>query len=249
MRSLKSPRLLGAAVLLATLAVHTAQAAPVTLHTSRVSLDPNDVVDWGLWLADFGASTSPLNVTSAGGIDVDAINPEGFTRLTQDTSYFGDFTSGENILTSSGHVDEFDVQAGPFSSWIAFQFDTPVFGAGINIQANNFGPYEASIEVFDAFAFSLGLFTGNGISGVGDGTLLYLGVTSTLAEISTVIVRLTEYTDPDEDGFFGLGVNQLDIVAAEEAPAVPEPATLSLLALGGAALAIARRRRTVSKQA
>ena len=80
--------------------------------------------------------------------------------------------------------------------------------------------------------------SGDTQDGSGD---VYLGALSTLNEISRIVYTITAVTDSGV-GFNGFVVNQLDVTQADQGPTpVPEPATLSLLALGGIAI-VARRR-------
>jgi hypothetical protein len=98
------------------------------------------------------------------------------------------------------------------------------------------------LEVFDGAA-SRGAFSVAGLTlGLEDGSAPFLGALSDSTNITSAVFTLTSNTD------FGFGVNRLltadgdGTVPVEPGPAVPEPATLTLVA-GGIAVLAARRRR------
>jgi hypothetical protein len=206
---------------------------------SAAALGANDFFDWGqVRVLDGGgnpvAQPSPQSVTSNLGRTASISDGVAFTGLVEGTDWIGNFLAGENVLYSGDGND-------PTAAAKAFSVDfaTAVRGTGLQITPAAFLDFDASLEVFNG-ATSLGLFTVSGVmTGFEDGTAPFLGALSDSSNITRAVFTLTSNAD------FGLGVNRLLTADSPGTPPnspVPEPGTLSLLAIGAAG-ALARRRR------
>jgi hypothetical protein len=226
------------------LGICTASAAEATTIQigSAALLGANDFFDWGQVRVVDGTNTavdqpSPRTVTSGLGRTATVSDGGALTAAIEGIDWFGDFLPGQNVLYSG----DFDDPAAAAST-ITVNFATAVKGLGLQIQSANFLNFSASLEVFDGAA-SLGAFSVAGLTlGLEDGSAPFLGALSDSTNITSAVFTLTSNTD------FGFGVNRLltadgdGTVPVEPGPAVPEPATLTLVA-GGIAVLAARRRR------
>jgi hypothetical protein len=221
----------------------TRSAAASTIQIgSAAALGANDLFDWGqVRVLDGGgnaiAQPSPRNVTSNLGRTATVSDGGSFTGLVEGTDWFGNFTAGERLLYSGDAND-------PSAAATAFtvNFNTAVGGLGLQITSAAFFDFDASLEVFNGAA-SLGLFSVSGImTGFEDGSAPFLGALSGSSNITRAVFTLTSNTD------FGFGVSRLLTADAagtppvDPGPAVPEPGTLSLLAIGAVGTFVRRRR-------
>lgn len=197
----------------------TAQAA--TFVSSRDALEANDLVDWSVLGSTFTPVTNPFVTTSSSGLDINASIPSGsFLRIDQTPVFPGAFDVGDALLfTGLGNP-------GP----LTITFNTPVFGAGTQIQSDpaNIPNYTATIEAFDSFDNSLGSFDITSISKREAGSgVSFVGVSDSKGEIKKVVLNTEE-----EGDFVPFALNELSI---KTSAAVPEPSSmLGLLLLGTA---------------
>jgi len=235
---MSKPRLAVVALLLVMIA-RTAQGSTFQIG-SAAALGANDFFDWDQVRAVDGggnalALPSPRTVTSNLGRSAGISDGGSFSGLVEGTDWFGDFASGDRVLYSG---DPNDPAAAANAFTIAF--NTAVRGVGLQITSGAFFDFDASLELFNG-GTSLGLFTvGGTLLGVEDGSAPFLGALSDSANITSAVFTLTSNTGA------GFGVNRL-LTADGRDPLpdpgaqVPEPGTLSLLAIGTAG-ALARRR-------
>ncbi len=195
----------------------TAQAA--TFVDSRDALEANDLVDWSVLGPTFTPVANPFVTTSSSGLDVSASIPSGsFLRIDQTPAFPGAFDVGDALLfTQLGNP-------GP----LTVTFNTPVFGAGTQIQSDpvNLPNYTATIEAFDSFNNSLGSFELTSISKREAGSgVVFVGVSDSNPNIKKLVLNTQEE-----------GVNvpfALNEVSLKTSAAVPEPSSmLGLLVLG-----------------
>jgi hypothetical protein len=197
----------------------TAQAA--TFVDSRDTLEANDLVDWSVLGSTFTPINNPFVTTSSSGLDVNASIPSGsFLRIDQTPVFPGAFDVGDALLfTGLGNP-------GP----LTVTFNTPVFGAGTQIQSDpaNIPNYTATIEAFDSFDNSLGSFDITSISKREAGSgVSFVGVSDSNGEIKKVVLNTEE-----EGANVPFALNELSL---KTSAAVPEPSSmLGLLLLGTA---------------
>ncbi len=208
----------------------TAQAA--TFVDSRDALGSNDSVDWSVLGSTFTPVSNPFETTSLAGLDVNASIPAGsFLRIDQTPVFPGAFDLGDALLfTGLGNP-------GP----LTIQFDTPVFGAGTQIQSDprNIPNYTATIEAFDSFDNSLGSYQLPGVSQRAAGSgVLFVGVSDSSGDIKKLVLNTEE-----EGSNVPFALNEVSLRTNSET--VPEPSSmLGLLVLGtaGAVLKLSRVR-------
>ncbi len=204
--------------------VSTAHAAAIQV-SSAAALGSNDFIDWGQ-LAEFSNPANGTVVTSNNGGTATIATPGEFTARVESSSWFGNFTPGDNLLSTD--VSSFTIN-----------FTAPVAGLGAQIQGDAYGPFTASLQLFDSLLNPI-FFTSGVSSGAQDGSAVFLGALSDAVNVASAVFTLTSSANPAIPGF---AVNRLLLTDQPFQTTVPEPATLALLALGGAAAAFARRRR------
>ena len=199
-----------------------ASASTLTLVTDRAQLPHADLIRWsdlGGDLTDLGAT---FTTTSVGG-EV-AATVSGATRfaLFSGSTFNADFDPGNTVLSL------FDVINGnPTSGVIKLQFNHAVMGGGAQIQSNLQGNFTAFLSALDAAGNVIGAAVSiNGTNGLsGDGSAAFLGIRSDAQDIFGLQFSLAD----------GFAINDVSVTS------VPEPTTLTMLALGTALLRIRRR--------
>lgn len=201
----------------------TAQAA--TLVDSRDDLQANDSVDWSVLGPTFTPVSNPFSIRSLGGVDLDVSIPsKEFLRIDQTPVFPGAFDVGEALLfTGLGNP-------GP----LTITFDTPVFGAGTQIQSDplNTPAYTATVEAFDNFDNSLGSFEIAGVSRRDAGSgVLFVGVFDTSGDIKKLVFNTQE-----EGDIVPFAFNEVSLRTNLEA--VPEPESMLGLLVFGTGVAV-----------
>ena len=178
-------------------------AAPVVV-TSRAALAGNDFIDWGGFGVPFTVVSNPSDISSNTSIITATVSmPSGqFERRDQSNGWDGNFASGDHLLWTEGNN-------GP----MVISFDNPVNGAGAQIQADIYGTFTATINVYNNADTLIGSFNLTGSSTANaDNSTIFLGVMDT----SNTIKRI-EYSVSSGD----FAVNQLDLIGPSKSMSVP----------------------------
>lgn len=207
--------------------------AIITQVTSAGSLAADDFINWGQLGSGPDTTVVPLptSVVSDLGKSATISDVPVCWAVEQGSSWAGNFTPGERLFYQ------------PFAGSYTISFATPVQGAGFNIQAGYYGVFTATLSAYGSgnVLFDTVQVTGNS-TGDADGSAVFLGLTSDLADITAITINAQQIVNPLEgiiDTSFA--INQLQIVS-NVAP-VPEPASASILVLGGATMLLLGRRR------
>lgn len=195
----------------------TAQAA--TFVDSRDALQANDIVDWSVLGSTFTTYPNSFVTTSSAGLDVNASIPSGnFLRIDQTPVFPGAYDVGDALLfTGLGNP-------GP----LTLTFDTPVFGAGTQIQSDpaNIPNYTATITAFDRSDRNLGSFDMTGVSQRSAGSgVLFIGVSDSSGDIKKLVFNTQE-----EGANVPFAINEVSLRTSAD---VPEPSSLLGLLLVG----------------
>lgn len=196
------------------------------------STSPGNVVDSVDW-CQFGCTgaqlATPQPWTSAGGQTglVGLFDTaQGFYNLQQGTSWFGNFTSGMGLVYNGGAGD-----FGNTPTDISVTFDEAQYGVGAYIQADFYGPFAATITLYDASYQLLGSFSANGTSDGNPGTALFIGASDPINPAWAAQFDVVDQFGND------------DIAIGTVLMSTPEPESLLLMgsALLGLAAFICRR--------
>jgi len=203
--------------------VGAAHAATIQLG----SLTGNDFIDWKQMSSSYTEAapiigTSVIVTTNLGRF-VTAANPDGTAWFREGSLWLGDFAPGEYLLSADAQSE-------------VLTFTTPVAALGAQIQATAFGIFAAQLQLFDSLNNLLGTFSVLGSNdGSEDDSNPFLGAASDSANIAKAIFSIT-FNNQD----FGLGLGRVELSDTSRVVVTPEPATLTLMAIG--AVGIIRRR-------
>ncbi|GIL40915.1 PEP-CTERM sorting domain-containing protein [Roseiterribacter gracilis] len=207
--------------LLSLTALLVAFAAPASASIIGVSALPgaNDHIAWSEFGGDGTGISTPDTRLSAGGHTVGVHASDGILRVAlEGTSHSGGFTAGTYLLTHSGTDDRV---------WISFD-DQTVRGVGFHIEPNATGAFTATLIAHATDGSILGSATFPGTATTtSDGTAPFAGLLSDSFDIAWVEFSVTQ---PGSEFPFGANLTIDTAVFIERAAAVPEPASLLLLA-------------------
>jgi hypothetical protein len=144
---------------------------------------------------------------------------QDFYNPQQGTSWIGNFPTGMGLIYN-GFV------FGGQQLGIVTTFDSGISGVGAYIQADIFGPFSATITLFDQNNNSLGSFTANGVSNNNVGTALFIGASSLSGAVFAAQFDLVDVNGTED---FAIGTVNFN--------SVPEPS--SLLLFGSSAIGVA----------
>lgn len=138
---------------------------------------------------------------------------QGFYNLQEGVTWNGQFANGQGILYNGALF-------GNTPADFAATFDEGLYGAGAYVQSDYYGPFSATIQLFDSSYQLLGSFTTTGISGYGPGTALFIGAYDSTPDVWAVELGVVDQ--------FGINDIAMGTMGLDVAPA-PEPSTLLLL--------------------
>jgi hypothetical protein len=200
--------------------VSASSGAQILEVTSRTGLGGTDLVNWGQFGISYTNVAQSSTFTSNNGLtgQISTSDSSQMQIRQQENGWSGNFTQGDYALwaqTPGGYLN--------------IAFNNPVSAAGANIMSNPYGSFNATITAYDSSNNQLGTFTEAGDSnGNNDGSAIFLGVSSTMANIS----KITYTTDTSTNSSFpGFAINQLGI-RQNPSTAVPEPGDLAFLLAG-----------------
>ena len=208
-------------VTIAALAALTCHAfAGVNVLTSRPA--GADDLDWAQLGPAGTVSPSGTIVTTTGSpFQVKVSSDRDLTRYTQSGGWAGNFAAGDELITNVDYTNG-------SGSYIELLGMKTCIDMGANIQSDYYGDYVARISAYDGLDNLLGSFTVSGTSNSnGDGSAVFLGVHSDIGDIHRVVYSLDSANGP------GFALNHVTYNCC--AP-VPEPASMTILGLGAAAL-------------
>ena len=176
-------------------------------------------VSWLTAGVAFTVLDSPVTVAYTGAAgSVVCTNPDplveagkGFERRDQSTGgWGGNFKVGDRLLWTGRIPGSFS--PGPME----IVFSSPVYGAGAQIQADDFGGFVGHLDVYvgaDVTSFTVA----GTASGAADDSAPYMGCLSDAPNITKIVYWVTEADTPPTNNDFA--INQLDLVLTPAAAA------------------------------
>jgi hypothetical protein len=179
----------------------------------------SDMVDWCVqYDCTTGQQLATPQPWSSVGVNTGLVGlvntQQGFFVLQQDTTWNGNFAHNMGLIYNGNAF-------GNTPADIAATFDQGLYGAGAWIQANYFGPFTASITLFDSSYLPLGTFTTSGTSDNNVGTALFIGGYIYTPDVWAVQFDATGSGGNEPD--FAIGTMGLQTTVT------PEPTTLLLM--------------------
>jgi hypothetical protein len=160
------------------------------------------------------------NGGATGTVDLPNDMGQDFYNFQQGNGWSGNFPAGMGLIYNG-----FVFGAQPLD--IAISFASGIAGVGAYIQADKFGPFSATITLFDQNNNSLGSFTANGVSNGTVGTALFIGASN-----STGGVYAAQFNVVDVNGNNDFAIGTVNFNSS-----IPEPS--SFLLFGSSALGVA----------
>ena len=191
-----------------------------------------DTVDWCQFGCAGNQIPTPANFTSAGSNtgEVGLVGSlQGFYNLQDPTTWNGDYPPGMGLVYNG-------VAYGNSPAAIATTFDEGLYGAGAYIQANYYGPFTATITLFDALDQVLGSYTTTGVASDDPSTLLFIGALDTSADVWAAQFDVIDQFGNED---FSIGMEGL---ATSPAVGTPEPSSLMLLGSAFGLVGVIRRK-------
>jgi hypothetical protein len=193
----------------------------------------SDLVDWCVQYGCTNNSapfTTPQSWTSAGGNTgtVGLVGGQSFYNLQEGVTWGGQFTNGMGLIYNGRLFGNSDAD-------IAVTFNQGLYGAGAYIQSDYYGPFTATIELFDSSDALLGSFTTTGTSGYGPGTALFIGGYTFAPDVYGA-----EFNVVDQYGIDDVAIGTMGL---QTTMVTPEPVTMVLFSSFLGLAGLARRRK------
>ena len=166
--------------------------ASITQVTSPSNLLANSTVSIGSLGSSGTIIASGSTATTSSGTSVTFTAASSLFSMEQSLNWTGNFSPGEDLIYSWGNTS------------ITINPSELVQGAGLQIQSGTLGTYYAQLSAIDSAGNTLGSVIGTGTSTTaGDGSALYLGLSSTGYDIDKLVVQLLSPTS--KLGKFSIG--------------------------------------------
>ena len=187
-----------------------------------------DIVDWSQFGPPFTVLSSPQVWTSLLGQTgvVGVVGGGTFERLDQGNGWNGNFLPGSPLIWNQGNGD------------FIFAFDTAVAGVGMAVQADLFGPFTATLTVYDSGGNPFGTTVMNGVSNANaDGSAIFISFNSNVSDIFYAQVGVVDWLGGDSMGACAMSLKPNPGAPSQTDPCTttsptPEPGSLPLLSTG-----------------
>jgi hypothetical protein len=189
-----------------------------------------DTVDWSQLGPSFTILSTPQPFTSAGGITglVGLNDFDPFQIRVQGNGWNGNFFPGESLIWNQD-------QTGLDDSIVAI-FNTGTFGGGVQIQADAYGAFVGTLNVYDTSLNLIATVNENGVSNAhGDGSAIFIGYQSGSANVGAL-----QFLVSDINGANTVAIGTMSIYTSST---VPEPGSLVMFGSGIIGLAGVLRRK------
>src|SRR5215469_4876160 len=147
-----------------------------------------DAIDWGQLGPPGTFVNSPAVVFSLGGTNAALVgnaNLGQFRTAQEGANWIGNFDFGENLVWT-GNPNFGSGGGGPF----VIQLANPVGGIGFGIQADLYGPFTATVSIYDSTLTFMTTLTFVGVSnGLENGSNLFIGIQDkTAVNIGAIVI-------------------------------------------------------------
>jgi hypothetical protein len=220
---------------IAVLCLGSFASADSFIYSSSRAAFTADFIDWGQLAPPGNFVNTPALVFSFLGTNAALVGNAGggqFLTMQEGTTWLGNFDYGENLIWTGNPA--FGIGGGgPF----VIELANPVGGIGFGMQADLYGPFTATVDIYDSsLNYMATLVIGGVSSGLENGSNLFIGIQDkTAVNIGAIVIDSFSGGYPWDHDF------AMDAVSFNYT--TPEPGTLVLLGSGllGAAGLIRRK--------
>lgn len=157
--------------------------ASITPVPTRDGLNATETLDWASAGPRGAFLPSGTVLETTVGTPVEILTANTFRRIDQGRTggWYGNFEDGSALIYSNG------------SRTIEINPDDLFQGAGLQVQADFYGPFTAELTAYGLGGSQLGTVTGSGVSSsaTGNGRSVFLGFLSDAQDVDKIILRIT----------------------------------------------------------